>query len=1205
MAFLTNYTTNAQKVIKILAYAFKSASTNDLVTIGTDALNGGATVAQIYQALFDSPVVQGQGFSAYGQTATSFTFLTALVGNLTAGTSISAATKATYVTNLTPFLSQYATRGEFVDVLMGALEGLTTTDTDLIAIQNVMANRAEMGAFYAQSQAGGTFIDMNQIMAAVSAITDDAASVTAAIAGTTTGSTFTLTTGVDTIPGTSGNDTITGVFGGATGDTFTVADTIDGGAGIGDILALTAQGILPSPAAVTVKNVEIITVRDVVGAEVNALLIENSPAISFTDTLALQTSKVTNASTASTFGLAGKGNLTVDFAAATTALAKVALTSVGTSASVRSTVNVADGNTVAAVTIAATGTNFVNLLAGTAAATVTLTGAGTNNILVSTIAGTSTIDASTSSGTNTINVGTGLSHGDVIKGGTGADTVTFNATVALGSVTLTGVETLTGDIDTDVTLNLTNSTGIKTFNSNGSSANLTLTNASADLATVNLNTQLQLDNTTNDTDNTFSLAYKAGQTGALAVNIGSTATIPVAIDMGALTFTNISSLALNTVGTVNDNDIGLVTINGSSNVALSSTVGAGGDLAIGGIDVDGNITSLNITVGAAGDLLMSDTNATGSVGDINMTVGSGGSGYVDWVSADEGNVGNVTMTVASGGSGAMYASANSGSVGDVTLTAGANTSAYISVSGSGFSAGTGDDYLGGGNIGNITVNAIGTDASASAFAYSEINDASGNTGQGGNIGNLIANVNGDGASAYIEVSGGSGGSVGNVTITVAGSGYAYVSAYSDENLSAGGNIGNLAVTIGDDGYVEVDLYASGSVGTTNLTAGNDASGYISVNGYSGDVGAATVTIGNDSFFSGYFLTDDGSMGSVTVTAGTGATVLIDASGGTSMGAISVTAGVDSYVYAEGRAYNGNVGAISVTAGAGSDVDVESSAGVDNAGAITITGGAAADNASAYASGGSIDAINLAGWLGTYEIGATGVTQGTVLTGGQAGGTIFATAGADVITGGAGADTLWGYSGGDVIVGGAGVDTIYGGGGADDITAGLGADIITGGAGDDTIRLAEGTAAVDTVVFSAEAGNGTDTITGFIVANDLLNVELLGAGNVAGETAIAAGATSTALTTAYVGVFANGANGTGGVAITTYTNLTQVATFLAASLTETAAEAYTLVINDLLTNTAYVYNIDTASATIVAGDIVLVGSVSANAALTVANTGFTA
>jgi Ca2+-binding RTX toxin-like protein len=195
-----------------------------------------------------------------------------------------------------------------------------------------------------------------------------------------------------------------------------------------------------------------------------------------------------------------------------------------------------------------------------------------------------------------------------------------------------------------------------------------------------------------------------------------------------------------------------------------------------------------------------------------------------------------------------------------------------------------------------------------------------------------------------------------------------------------------------------------------------------------------------------------------------------------------------------------------------------------------------------------------------------------------------------------------------LTGTAGADTLTTGANNDTITGGGGADVITGGAGADTIILAAA-GAIETVHLAISAA---DTITGFAVAEDLINLEVLGAGNIAGETAIAANAASTDLTTAFIGVFANGADGADATAITDYTNLTQVVEFLAGNLTEAGGEVYVAVINDLLTQKAYVYNVvvnavTTTANTIEVGDVALVGvvNISTAAALTVANTTFTA
>jgi hypothetical protein len=884
------------------------------------------------------------------------------------------------------------------------------------------------------------------------------------------GQTFTLTTSQDTVAGTSGNDTIKGIYGGATGDTVTAGDSVDGGAGT-DTLELTAQGTAASPAAFVVKNVETISIRDLVGATFNALSVENTPAINFTDTVAGQTSTVTNAALASVVGLSGKGNVTVDYAvtSGTADTANLSLAGAGTSATVRSTANVADGNTVEAVAIATSGTNFVTLQAGTAAGTVTITGNGTNDIVVGSIKSTATIDASASTGTNTIDLGTGLSNGDAVKGGTGADTVKFNATAAIGTVTFTGVETLTADFDTDVTLNLGTSTGITTLNNAGSSGSATITNAAADLTTVNITSTA-----TADTDNDFSLSYKTGAVGAPVVNIGSTAATAANITMDDFSFTRVESLAINAVGT-KDNTIGDVAVAASTDVAFSSNVAADGYLdlqyvdaaSFGGITVavaesgyfsaggfsaaSGGAGDVSVTVAANGVGVIGDLQVSGDIGNMTMTLGSGASGYIDastsgYFSAGEGgDVGDINVTMASGATGTVYGYAYSGSVGDVNLTGGANGSAYVSVYASAYSGAADDDYLGGGNIGNITVNATGTSGSAYVYASAYVGYPSGNTGEGGNIGNLTLNVNGNGASGYIDVSGGSGGSVGDIAVTVEGSGFAYVSADSYENLSAGGNIGNTVITTGDDAYVVVDLDASGSIGTQLVTAGDSTYVSVYVMAYSGSIGDVAVTMGDDSTYSGNFSAGSGSVGNVNVTLGSGAYVNVDVSAGDTAGTINVTVGE------------------------GSDVDVTTQSDT-GAGAVTIAGGATADNADFDAwSSPSLDSINMAGWLGTYTIDTQGVTAGTTIYAGKAGGTINAGDAADVIYGGDGADI------------------IYASGGTDSIVAGKGADSIYAGAGVDTIDLTEATAAVDTVYILA-AADGNDVITGFTAGagGDVIN-----------------------------------------------------------------------------------------------------------------------
>jgi Ca2+-binding RTX toxin-like protein len=214
-----------------------------------------------------------------------------------------------------------------------------------------------------------------------------------------------------------------------------------------------------------------------------------------------------------------------------------------------------------------------------------------------------------------------------------------------------------------------------------------------------------------------------------------------------------------------------------------------------------------------------------------------------------------------------------------------------------------------------------------------------------------------------------------------------------------------------------------------------------------------------------------------------------------------------------------------------------------------------------------------------------------------------------ITGSTAKDTITGGAGIDNINGGAGGDVLLGGNGADTITGGEGADTITGGGGDDTINLTESTAAVDKIIMNAVATNGADTVTGFVAGNDTIDCELLAGGNVAGESASAANAAEADVTTAFVHVFADGADGTGtGAAsvIADYTDLADVALFLNASMQVGNGETFGIIINDLANKKAYAYNATEAGGSeLSAGELTLLATISCDAALTTDNTLFQA
>ncbi|NML61178.1 DUF4214 domain-containing protein [Massilia sp. RP-1-19] len=199
------------------------------------------------------------------------------------------------------------------------------------------------------------------------------------------GTTFNLTTGLDTVLGTSGNDTING----GTLNTLSAFDNIDGGAGNDTLTILTDAATLPGGA--TIKNVENINV--------NASVAGNFTANASAYTGVKSFSVVSSAQAAGTLTVDSASGVTVNSAAATTGI-----------------INVGQS-------VAATGAVDVSKV---------ITAAGNNIGGAINIKGGTTVNVSTSA-TNSGAAGTVVSQGDVTVTGT-ADTTSVtvkqSATVA-------------------------------------------------------------------------------------------------------------------------------------------------------------------------------------------------------------------------------------------------------------------------------------------------------------------------------------------------------------------------------------------------------------------------------------------------------------------------------------------------------------------------------------------------------------------------------------------------------------------------------------------------------------------------------------------------------------------------------------------------------------------------------------------------------
>jgi len=140
---------------------------------------------------------------------------------------------------------------------------------------------------------------------------------------------YALTTAVEGVSGSAGNDTITGVIG-ASG-TYNVGDTINGGLG-SDTLVLTDAGSATAAGYAELNAVETVAVRMLSAGTtiINANGWSGVSTISNASSLAGSTLTVTGAESTSTIKVYGDSDVNVDYRNATTANATISLVSVGT-----------------------------------------------------------------------------------------------------------------------------------------------------------------------------------------------------------------------------------------------------------------------------------------------------------------------------------------------------------------------------------------------------------------------------------------------------------------------------------------------------------------------------------------------------------------------------------------------------------------------------------------------------------------------------------------------------------------------------------------------------------------------------------------------------------------------------------------------------------------------------------------------------------
>jgi hypothetical protein len=231
MAAIESMNPTQTVVVKVFAYPFRAAPTADLVDELGAVLDGGVSAAALLNQLFNVGL-PGSPFAAYADGSTDGAFVDALVDNFCFGTAISAATRLAWGAELMPLLPKHATRGDFVVMVALLVEGYAGDDTDLLALQSALHDRADKAATFAASPAGATWDgSVGQLLAPLEppppeptyALSASATSVNEGSSVTFTLATTGLAAGI-AVPYTLGGTGITAadIVGGQLAGTFTV-----------------------------------------------------------------------------------------------------------------------------------------------------------------------------------------------------------------------------------------------------------------------------------------------------------------------------------------------------------------------------------------------------------------------------------------------------------------------------------------------------------------------------------------------------------------------------------------------------------------------------------------------------------------------------------------------------------------------------------------------------------------------------------------------------------------------------------------------------------------------------------------------------------------------------------------------------------------------------------------------------------------------
>lgn len=755
------------------------------------------------------------------------------------------------------------------------------------------------------------------------------------------GQTFTLTSGIDDVAGTAGNDTIKSIVAGG----LSALDSIDGAGGT-DTLNVTDTDAIAVSSTTTVSNVE-------------------TAKLASAQTVSADVSGWTGLNSLTVTEVGGNASGSI-VAAGTTAV------TVTDSAQAAGAITVNGG---AAVSVTSTG-------ATTGAITVGTTTAPTGAVMVSrattgaasagaiTVKGGTTVDI-TQTASNAVN--TTQTNGAVaVTGGASTTAVTVTSTAAAtASATVAGITANSVSI-TDVNSGSTTAAGtITSVNVNGFTTLSIADNALTDLHLANGSGNIIIDNSglTTATNKTLALTLN-GQTGGTLDDADIYTTLNVTTATKNSTLANITTGAMSTLTVAGTHGLALTSTAGMtalSTVAVSGAAGVTADFSgatVTAVDTSATTGTSTVTIDA------SKATFTGGAGIDKVTLSAATPGKAISLGA-----GDDTLTL---GNSSTPTAALAGGEGTDTLTMTAALAATASGSGTFAGIVTGFERV------------ILTGATNQTIDLSVLGDFNHVTTSGGNgltLSNLPSDgtlvLNGAGTAYTIGNSAFTAGASDKVNLLLTDGSGAGV-AFASTGITASG-VETFAITTAD-----TQATPSGTFNDSVTLLGNSVKA-ITVGGNAGLTLTATSTAATTVDASGITL------GGFTYTSGaltSAATIKGSATGTNTVNFSAATGGVVTYTGGSGN------DAVTASNGKANVIDLGNGTNTltSTTGNHTVTGGTGADTVTLTTGNNTVD-------LGNGANAFTATTGNNTYTGGTGVDTVTVGSGVNTITTGTGADVV--------------------------------------------------------------------------------------------------------------------------------------------------------------------------------------------------------